>query len=89
MEGAAGSAEASHEAAPLLPRPPAPSSGLCSARCALALLAHGALLVAYALRAALSIAIIAITGGSPPSGNCSAPGPRLPQVGAGADRDHP
>uniref|UniRef100_A0A8B9DZR4 Solute carrier family 17 member 4 n=1 Tax=Anser cygnoides TaxID=8845 RepID=A0A8B9DZR4_ANSCY len=39
-------------------------------------MAHGALLVAYALRAALSIAIIAITGGSPPSGNHSAPGPR-------------
>uniref|UniRef100_A0A8B9C6B7 Solute carrier family 17 member 4 n=1 Tax=Anser brachyrhynchus TaxID=132585 RepID=A0A8B9C6B7_9AVES len=108
MERAAGSAEAPHEAAPLLPRPPAPSSGTagvpaapggkgpaggagpggrlpagpCSARCTLALLAHGALLVAYALRAALSIAIIAITGGSPPSGNHSAPGPRLPQVGA-------
>uniref|UniRef100_A0A8B9SPF5 Solute carrier family 17 member 4 n=1 Tax=Anas platyrhynchos TaxID=8839 RepID=A0A8B9SPF5_ANAPL len=49
---------------------PVPSRcpGLCSARCSLALLAHGSLLVAYALRAALSIAIIAITGG-PPSAN--------------------
>ncbi|XP_040391200.1 sodium-dependent phosphate transport protein 3-like isoform X2 [Cygnus olor] len=82
MERAAGSAEAPHEAAPLLPRPPAPGSGPCSARCALALLAHGALLVAYALRAALSIAIIAITGGSPPGGNRSAPGPRPPQAPA-------
>lgn len=44
--------------------------------------------MAYALRAALSIAIIAITGG-PPSANRSAPGPRLPQVGAGAAREQP
>ncbi|XP_038023251.1 sodium-dependent phosphate transport protein 3-like isoform X2 [Anas platyrhynchos] len=82
MERPGGSAEAPDEAAPLLPRPPPPpSSGLCSARCSLALLAHGSLLVAYALRAALSIAIIAITGG-PPSANRSAPGPRLPQAPA-------
>ncbi|XP_035201693.1 sodium-dependent phosphate transport protein 3-like [Oxyura jamaicensis] len=81
MERPERSAEAPQEAAPLLPRPPLPpSSGLCSARCALALLAHGSLLVAYALRATLSIAIIAITGGSSPTGNRSAPGPRLPQA---------
>uniref|UniRef100_A0A8B9UJL1 Solute carrier family 17 member 4 n=1 Tax=Anas zonorhyncha TaxID=75864 RepID=A0A8B9UJL1_9AVES len=57
---------------------PVPSRcpGLCSARCSLALLAHGSLLVAYALRAALSIAIIAITGG-PPSANRSVPEPSL------------
>ncbi|KAM9605873.1 sodium-dependent phosphate transport protein 3-like isoform 4-T5 [Morphnus guianensis] len=60
--------EAEQDEAPLLAQQPSFRTGLCSARCGLALVLHISLFVAYALRVSLSIAIVAMTNSSHPHG---------------------
>uniref|UniRef100_A0A8B9YZS4 Solute carrier family 17 member 4 n=1 Tax=Buteo japonicus TaxID=224669 RepID=A0A8B9YZS4_9AVES len=60
--------EAEQDEAPLLAQQPSFHTGLCSARCGLALVLHISLFVAYALRVSLSIAIVAMTNSSHPHG---------------------
>ncbi|XP_069659192.1 sodium-dependent phosphate transport protein 4 isoform X3 [Haliaeetus albicilla] len=60
--------EAEQDEAPLLAQQPSSRTGLCSARCGLALVLHISLFVAYALRVSLSIAIVAMTNSSHPHG---------------------
>nr|XP_009940311.1 PREDICTED: sodium-dependent phosphate transport protein 3-like [Opisthocomus hoazin] len=66
---------AEQDEAPLLAEQPSSHTGLCSARCGLALVLHVALFVAYALRVSLSIAIVAMTNSSQPHG-CPGSAPR-------------
>ncbi|XP_040985080.1 sodium-dependent phosphate transport protein 3-like isoform X5 [Aquila chrysaetos chrysaetos] len=60
--------EAEQDEAPLLAQQPSFRTGVCSARCGLALVLHISLFVAYALRVSLSIAIVAMTNSSHPHG---------------------
>ncbi|XP_075378600.1 sodium-dependent phosphate transport protein 3-like isoform X1 [Mycteria americana] len=60
--------EAEQDEAPLLAQQPSSHTGLCSARCGLALVLHVSLFMAYALRVSLSIAIVAMTNSSHPHG---------------------
>ncbi|XP_025918382.1 sodium-dependent phosphate transport protein 3-like isoform X2 [Apteryx rowi] len=58
--------EAEQDEGPLLAQQTSFRTGLCSARCGLALVLHVSLFMAYALRVGLSIAIVAMTNSSSP-----------------------
>ncbi|XP_025953842.2 sodium-dependent phosphate transport protein 3-like isoform X1 [Dromaius novaehollandiae] len=58
--------EAEQDDSPLLAQQTSFRTGLCSARCGLALVLHISLFMAYSLRVGLSIAIVAMTNSSSP-----------------------
>ncbi|XP_062449801.1 probable small intestine urate exporter isoform X4 [Rhea pennata] len=63
--------EAEQDESPLLAQQTSFRTGLCSARCGLALVLHVSLFMAYSLRVGLSIAIVAMTNSSIPHGSSS------------------